>query len=56
MLMENIFDELNLLYYYFNVYDISNDLHLYLYDNLNNENYDTLRWDLRNALTTNANE
>jgi hypothetical protein len=26
----------------------------YLYHNLQDENYETLKWDLRNALTTNA--
>jgi hypothetical protein len=36
--------------------DIKTDLDFYLYDNLDEENYNRLRWDLRIALKTNANE
>ena len=56
--MENIFNNLIIPnYYYFNnkLLNITNDLYSYLYDNLNNENIDILRWDLQNTLTINAN-
>jgi hypothetical protein len=53
--MENIFEKINLQYNYFFNLNLGWDLFYYLYDNLENEN-DTLKWDLRHALTTNANE
>jgi hypothetical protein len=53
--MENIFGKNDLLYYYFNVDDISIDLHFYLYNKLFNEN-NAFRLDLQTALTINANE
>jgi hypothetical protein len=61
MQMVNIFNELIIPIYYFSkknfiLKDIKQDLIDYLYENLFNENYNTFRWDLRNALTTNANE
>jgi hypothetical protein len=60
--MENIFINLTIPMYYFNFnmsFNISDDLfydlYSYLYVNLEHENYQTLRWDLNNALKTNAN-
>jgi hypothetical protein len=57
--MVNIFTELIIPCHYFNnsinLEDIKTDLFDYLYDNLEDEN-NKFRWDLRNALKTNANE
>jgi hypothetical protein len=56
----NIFNDLTIPRYFFNDIeddiedDITYDLWCYLYDNLYIE--DTLTWDLRNALKTNAKE
>jgi hypothetical protein len=57
--MENIFNELPIPIYYFNIYTnyydvLKSDLYYYLYNNLKNEN-NTLKWELKNALTTNTN-
>jgi hypothetical protein len=40
---------------YLNLKDIKPDLLMYLYNNLENENYNIFRLDLKNVLTTNAN-
>jgi hypothetical protein len=54
--MENIFYKIIIPTHYFNFNkQILNDLFDYLYDNLHEENKNTLSWDLENALTTNAN-
>jgi hypothetical protein len=51
--MVNIFINLIIPTYFFNLsLNITHDLWCYLYDNLYDE---TLRWNLRNALTINAN-
>ena len=54
--MKNIFKKITITNYFFD--SISNnikyDLYYYLFDNLYIE--DTLTWDLRNALKTNAKE
>jgi hypothetical protein len=58
MQMENIFTEHEILTYFFDryfVYHINPNLLMYLYDNLKNENYETLRMDLEIALTNNVN-
>ena len=52
--MKNIFKKITIPNYFFDSISISDDLRNYLYDNLQNEN-ETLIWDLRNALTNNAN-
>jgi hypothetical protein len=53
MQMVNIFINLIIPTYFFNLsLNITHDLWCYLYDNLYDE---TLRWNLRNALTINAN-
>jgi hypothetical protein len=52
--MENIFNEIIIPINYFYFY-IKTDLHCYLLNNLYEENNDILKWDLKNALTTNAN-
>ena len=53
--MVNIFNELTIPIYYFSkIYDVSVDLLNYLYNNLKKENFNTLKWDLKTALTTNA--
>jgi hypothetical protein len=53
--MKNIFNNLRILNYYFDYFlNISNDLWFYLDDNLENETYDTLKWELEWVLTTNA--
>jgi hypothetical protein len=54
--MENIFENNIIPRYYFSNLEkyLKLDLFDYLYDNLYIE--DTLTWDLRHALTTNANE
>jgi hypothetical protein len=57
--MNNIFNE-NIIptstYFFNSSYSlISNDLWYYLTDNLFVENNNTFRWNLRNALTINAN-
>jgi hypothetical protein len=54
--MKNIFNEIRIPIYFFYSISITTDLLNYLYDNLENENYNLFRWDLRNALTINANE
>jgi antirestriction protein len=58
--MENIFNNLRILNYYFDynniTHDLFYDLYSYLYVNLDDENINTFRQDLRNALTINANE
>jgi hypothetical protein len=56
MQMENIFFKYIIPTYFFDSISITTDLLNYLYDNLENENYNLFRWDLRNALTNNANE
>jgi hypothetical protein len=54
--MENIFKKNIIPYNYFNLsIIIKYDLYDYLYDNLQNEQKNTLKFDLRNALKTNAN-
>jgi len=54
--MVNIFNELTIPIYYFSkIYDVSVDLLNYLYNNLKKENFNTLTWNLQDALTTNAN-
>ena len=57
--MENIFEKNIISSHFFDVYLnlklIKPDLLMYLDDNLENENYNILRWDLKDALTTNAN-
>jgi hypothetical protein len=56
MQMVNIFNELIISIYYFSkIYDVSVDLLNYLYNNLKKENFNTLTWNLQDALTTNAN-
>jgi hypothetical protein len=56
MQMVNIFNELTIPIYYFSkIYDVSVDLLNYLYNNLKKENFNTLTWNLQDALTTNAN-
>jgi hypothetical protein len=56
MQMVNIFNELTIPRYYFSkIYDVSVDLLNYLYNNLKKENFNTLTWNLQDALTTNAN-
>jgi hypothetical protein len=56
--MVNIFNNLIILSHYFNdiSFVMSGDLLNYLFDNLEIENYNIFRWDLRNTLTINANE
>jgi hypothetical protein len=56
--MENIFIEHNISIDYFNMsFNITSDLWYYLYDNLvKQKNISNYLFDLRNALTTNANE
>jgi hypothetical protein len=54
--MKNIFNEIRMTNYFFDSISISDDLFNYIFDNLKNENNNILRWDLRNALTNNANE
>jgi hypothetical protein len=56
MQTDKIFNELPIPKYYFNNKLLTTDLFYYFLDNLDNENYDTLRLDLENALTNNANE
>jgi hypothetical protein len=59
--MENIFKKIIIPMYFFN--DTSNDmadvlfyvLYSYLYDNLDDENNNIFRQDLKDALTNNAN-
>jgi hypothetical protein len=51
--MENIFNNLRILNYYFDYNNITHDLFDYLDDNLDKENIS--KWDLRNALTINVN-
>jgi hypothetical protein len=57
--MENIINKLITSSHFFDVYlnlkDIKPDLLMYLYNNLENENYNIFRLDLKNVLTTNAN-
>jgi hypothetical protein len=57
--MENIFNKLSIQTHYFDVYLnlklIKPDLLMHLDDNLENENYNILRWDLKDALINNAN-
>jgi hypothetical protein len=57
--MENIFDVHKKIIhtYFFDFFPnpIKSDLYDYLYNNLDIENYNTLRLDLKNALTINAN-
>jgi hypothetical protein len=55
--MENIFINLTIPMYYFNFnmsFNISEDLYIYLFDNLFDEN-NIITWDLKDALTNNAN-
>jgi hypothetical protein len=57
MQMVNTFEILNLQYKCFNIFFKTNvewDLLIYLYNNLKKENFNTLKWDLKTALTTNA--
>ena len=57
--MNNIFNQVSIQTYYFIDTDTLNntsDLWYYLYHNLENENINTFRWDLKTVLTTNANE
>jgi hypothetical protein len=55
--MKNILNKLIILSHYF--YDmpfvVSGYLYFYLYDNLEKENFDTLKINLKNALIINAN-
>jgi hypothetical protein len=55
--MKNILNNIEISRYYFNFNlfnDISDELYIYLDDKLKNENYTSI-WNLKNALTTNAN-
>jgi hypothetical protein len=55
--MDNIFNKLTIPIYFFNdmSFVMSDDLWFYLKDNLQKENNDILRWDLKTALKINAN-
>jgi len=58
--MVNIFNEITIIDKFFkndpiNLKIKTRDLFDYLYDNLENENMDILKFDLRNALSINAN-
>jgi hypothetical protein len=56
--MKNIFNKQIIEYFSNKIYmikDISEDLYIYLFDNLFDENYKILSRDLQNALTNNAN-
>ena len=56
--MENLYIKNQIPTYFFNLdmlSDIKSDLIVYLYNNLYIENYMILRWDLKIALTINAN-
>ena len=55
--MENIFNKITIPRYFFNdiSFVMSDDLWFYLKDNLQKENNDILRWDLKTALKINAN-
>jgi hypothetical protein len=57
--MENMFEKHTIRDYsfdaYFNLNLITHDLLIYICNNLENENYNILTWDLKNVLTTNAN-
>jgi hypothetical protein len=57
MQMENIFNKITIPRYFFNdiSFVMSDDLWFYLKDNLQKENNDILRWDLKTALKINAN-
>jgi membrane-bound lytic murein transglycosylase MltF len=60
MQMVNIFNEITIIDKFFkndpiNLKIKTRDLFDYLYDNLENENMDILKFDLRNALSINAN-
>jgi hypothetical protein len=57
--MENIFEKLIIPNHFSNkiflLKDLKKDLYFYLNNNLDNENFNLLKMDLQNALTTNAN-
>jgi hypothetical protein len=58
--MENIFKKEAIPSEYFYAYSyhygvLKSDLLIYIWNNLENENYNILTWDLNIALTTNAN-
>ena len=56
--MKNIFNKQIIEYFSNKIYmikDISEDLYIYLFNNLFDENYKILSRDLQNALTNNAN-
>jgi hypothetical protein len=56
--MNNIFGKNIVPNHYFNFnmsFDIKSNLYYYLMSNLEDENYYILKWDLANALKTNAN-
>jgi hypothetical protein len=53
--MKNTFKKIRITNYFFDSISISDDLFNYIFDNLKNENNNIFRWDLKNALTTNAN-
>jgi hypothetical protein len=59
MQMENIFEKQIIHEYFFDQYlnlkDIKPNLLMYLYNNLDDENFDTFELDLEIALTINAN-
>ena len=56
--MNNIFNQVSIQTYYFKSFypHISDDLYSYLLNNLDDENINTFRWDLKTVLTTNVNE
>ena len=56
--MENIFNKVIMIDYIFTVKNTSLkwDLYDYLLNNLENDNYYILKWDLENALTTSIDE
>jgi hypothetical protein len=54
--MKNIFNQLITDYYFYDMpFVVSGYLYFYLYDNLEKENYETLKINLKNALIINAN-
>ena len=56
--MVNIFNDLTIPNYFFDsfyLYILDDDILNHLYNNLDKENYNILIFDLRNALTINAN-
>ena len=56
--MENIFEKITIPNYsFFNSYiNITHSLYDYLYNNLQDENYNILKWDFENTLTIHFNK